>query len=72
MADVAYQSTWFYNGHVLTFKFTRLLFLSIMLFSYTLVFSALVATASASNVIDLTPDNFDSIIGKGKPALVEL
>jgi len=31
----------------------------------------LVATASASNVIDLTPANFDSIIGKGKPALVE-
>lgn len=43
-----------------------------MLFSYLLAFSALVATASASNVIDLTPDNFDSIIGKGKPALVEL
>ena len=43
-----------------------------MLFSYTLVFSALIAAASASNVIDLTPDNFDQIIGKGKPALVEL
>jgi len=42
-----------------------------MLFSYTLVFSAVIAAASASNVIDLTPDNFDSIIGKGKPALVE-
>ena len=48
------------------------LFLSIMLLSYTLVFSALVATASASNVVDLTPDNFNSIIGKGQPALVEL
>ena len=54
------------------YSLTRLLFLSTMLLSYTLVFSALVATASASNVIDLTPDNFDSIIGKGKPALVEL
>ena len=54
------------------YSLTRLSFLSIMLLSYTLVFSALVATASASNVIDLTPDNFDSIIGKGKPALVEL
>lgn len=43
-----------------------------MLFSYVFAFSALVATASASNVIDLTPENFDSIIGKGKPALVEL
>lgn len=41
-----------------------------MLFSYTLVFSIL-ATASASNVLELTPDNFDSVIGKGKPALVE-
>ena len=33
------------------------------------LFAALV---SASNVLDLTPDNFDSIIGQGKPALVEL
>lgn len=32
-------------------------------------FSTLV---QASNVIDLTPANFDSIVGQGKPALVEL
>ncbi len=31
-----------------------------------------VSGALASNVIDLTPDNFDEIVGKGKPALVEL
>ena len=31
-----------------------------------------VGTALASNVLELTPDNFDSIIGQGKPALVEL
>lgn len=49
-----------------------LLFLVIMLFSYKLVVSTLIAIASASNVIELTPANFDSLIGKGKPALVEL
>lgn len=26
----------------------------------------------ASNVVDLVPDTFDSIIGQGTPALVEL
>lgn len=30
------------------------------------------AAAAASNVIDLTPANFDEIVGTGKPALVEL
>ncbi|RPD60361.1 protein disulfide isomerase [Lentinus tigrinus ALCF2SS1-7] len=30
-----------------------------------------VGSALASNVLELTPDNFDEIIGKGKPALVE-
>lgn len=30
------------------------------------------AVASASNVLELTPDNFDDVVGKGKPALVEL
>ncbi|KAM5543624.1 hypothetical protein V8D89_002875 [Ganoderma adspersum] len=30
-----------------------------------------VGTALASNVLELTPDNFDTIIGQGKPALVE-
>ena len=28
--------------------------------------------AWASNVLDLTPSNFDEIVGQGKPALVEL
>ncbi|TBU28011.1 protein disulfide isomerase [Dichomitus squalens] len=30
-----------------------------------------IGTALASNVLELTPDNFDEVIGKGKPALVE-
>ncbi|KAF4614116.1 hypothetical protein D9613_007821 [Agrocybe pediades] len=42
-----------------------------MLFSFSFVVSALIAGASASNVIDLDPSNFDSVVGKGKPALVE-
>lgn len=38
------------------------------------LFATLVSLGSAwaSNVIDLTPDNFDEIVGKDKPALVEL
>jgi len=43
-----------------------------MFFSLSLFLSVLVAGASASNVLDLGPDNFDSVVGKGKPALVEL
>lgn len=44
-----------------------------MKYSFAL-FAAIVSLGSAlaSNVIDLTPDNFDEVIGKGKPALVEL
>ncbi|KAG6817654.1 hypothetical protein H0H87_005411 [Tephrocybe sp. NHM501043] len=42
-----------------------------MLLSFPFL-AALVASVSASNVIDLTSDNFDSVIGKGKPGLVEL
>jgi protein disulfide-isomerase A6 len=38
---------------------------------FSLFSAALIAAASASNVIDLTPDNFDQVVGKGKPALVE-
>lgn len=34
--------------------------------------SSFIAVVSASNVLDLTPDNFDEIVGHGKPALVEL
>lgn len=45
--------------------------LTAMLFSLSFL-AILVAGASASNVIDLTPDNFDTIIGKGTPGLVEL
>ena len=43
-----------------------------MHFSLPLFLTALVVGASASNVLDLGPDNFDGVIGKGKPALVEL
>ncbi|KAK7033138.1 disulfide isomerase [Favolaschia claudopus] len=35
------------------------------------LFAALFAVVGASNVLDLTPSNFDSIIGQGKPGLVE-
>ncbi|KAJ7066967.1 protein disulfide isomerase [Mycena amicta] len=35
------------------------------------LFAALVAAVAASNVVELNPTNWDSIIGKGKPALVE-
>jgi len=43
-----------------------------MKFSFTL-FAAVVSLggALASNVLELDPDNFDELIGKGKPALVE-
>lgn len=43
-----------------------------MLLSISVFVSALLAGASASNVLDLVPDNFDSIVGQGTPALVEL
>jgi protein disulfide-isomerase A6 len=42
-----------------------------MLLSFSVFLSALVAGASASNVLDLDPSNFDDFVGKGKPALVE-
>ena len=31
-----------------------------------------VAAVTASNVVELNPDNFDRVVGQGKPALVEL
>jgi hypothetical protein len=34
--------------------------------------AALWAGAHASNVVELVPNNFDKLIGKGTPALVEL
>ncbi|KDR76236.1 hypothetical protein GALMADRAFT_247528 [Galerina marginata CBS 339.88] len=40
-----------------------------MLLSFSVFLSALVAGASASNVLDLDPSNFDNFVGKGKPAL---
>ncbi|KAI9062013.1 protein disulfide isomerase [Trametes sanguinea] len=43
-----------------------------MRFSFTLFATVLsVGSAFASNVLELTPDNFDEHVGKGKPALVE-
>ncbi|KAI6155435.1 protein disulfide isomerase [Pisolithus tinctorius] len=42
-----------------------------MRFSRPLFLSSLLAVVVASNVVDLGPDNFDAIIGKGKPGLVE-
>lgn len=42
-----------------------------MLFSIPFL-AALIASATASNVIELTSADFDSVIGKGKPGLVEL
>jgi len=52
-----------------------------VLFSFSISISALLVAAHGadndipggpSNVLELTPDNFDIHIGKGKPALVEL
>jgi protein disulfide-isomerase A6 len=43
-----------------------------MLTSLSFVAAVLLTGASASNVIDLNPGNFDQVIGKGKPGLVEL
>ena len=34
--------------------------------------SALIAAVKASNVIELNADNWDSVVGDGKPGLVEL
>ena len=41
---------------------------------FTTFFAAALSIGSvlASNVLELTPDNFDEFIGQGKPALVEL
>jgi protein disulfide-isomerase A6 len=43
-----------------------------MRFSLFAVAAAFVGGALASNVVDLDPQNFDTLIGKGAPALVEL
>lgn len=43
-----------------------------MRLSFTIISSFFIAIVSASNVLDLTPENFDKVVGQGKPALVEL
>jgi protein disulfide-isomerase A6 len=43
-----------------------------MRLSFSLFAAALLADVHASNVLDLTPKNFNSVIEKGKPGLVEL
>jgi len=42
-----------------------------MKLSFSLLTTALLAGVQASNVLDLVPSNFDSVIGNGKPGLVE-
>ncbi|KAI0280771.1 thioredoxin-like protein [Russula aff. rugulosa BPL654] len=42
-----------------------------MKFSLSIFSLSLLAGALASNVLDLDPSNFDSVIGQGKPGLVE-
>lgn len=43
-----------------------------MLVRLSVLTALFAAAAQASNVLDLTSSNFDEVIGKGKPALVEL
>ncbi len=43
-----------------------------MRLSFTVISTFFIAVVSASNVLELTPDNFDKVVGQGKPALVEL
>lgn len=43
-----------------------------MRLSLSLFVASIVASVSASNVLELVPDNFDIVIGNGKPGLVEL
>ncbi|ESK94635.1 disulfide isomerase [Moniliophthora roreri MCA 2997] len=42
-----------------------------MRLSFCLFGAAIIAGVSASNVIDLSPENWDDVVGKGKPGLVE-
>ena len=46
--------------------------LSTMFVRFSVLTTLFAAVVSASNVLELTPDNFDEVVGKGKPALVEL
>jgi len=43
-----------------------------MRFSFALFTAVFVAGVSASNVIELTPETWDDVVGSGKPGLVEL
>jgi protein disulfide-isomerase A6 len=43
-----------------------------MKFSLSILLVPLIAGAYASNVLELNPSNFDSVIGQGKAGLVEL
>jgi protein disulfide-isomerase A6 len=43
-----------------------------MRFASSLWLVALSLVVGASNVLDLDPTNFDDVVGKGKPGLVEL
>ena len=47
-------------------------FSSTMFVRFSVIATLFVAAVQASNVLDLDTTNFDDIIGKGKPALVEL
>jgi hypothetical protein len=42
----------------------------VQIFSFLVYLSSVLNLVAASNVIDLTPANFDEIVGSGKPALV--
>ena len=42
----------------------------IQIFSFLACVSSVLNLVAASNVIDLTPANFDEIVGAGRPALV--
>lgn len=43
---------------------------TIQVFSFLACVSSVLNLVAASNVVDLTPANFDEIVGSGKPALV--
>ena len=61
-----------YKSHCYSTSVVPILPHSVMRFSLSLLFTGFLAGVSASNVLDLGSDNFDSVIGKGKPGLVEL
>lgn len=46
--------------------------LLLMKYSPSLFVAALVASVSASNVLELDTSNWDNFVGRGKPGLVQL